>query len=115
MMKSINERQKASLILLIDLKKAFDSIDHSFISTILTEQGFGGDIVKWIGLFFDRREAYILLGGHLTKKIRLEQGVPQGDVISPYTLIVSVEVLFIKITFTKNIMDITFGIIEGRS
>ena len=29
MMKSVNERQKASLILLIDFKKAFDSIDQS--------------------------------------------------------------------------------------
>ena len=77
-MQNVNERQKASLILLIDFKKAFDSIDHSFITTILIELGFGGDVVKWIGLFFDSREAYILLGGHLTKKILLEQGVPQG-------------------------------------
>ena len=44
MMKSVNERQKASLILLIDFKKAFNSIGHSFISTILTELGFGGDL-----------------------------------------------------------------------
>ena len=65
------------MILIIDFKKAFNSIDHSFITTILTELGFGGDILKWIGLFFDSREAYILLGGHLTKKILLEHGVPQ--------------------------------------
>ena len=94
-MKSVNERQKASLILLIDFKKAFDSIDHTFISTILTELGFGGDIVKWISLFFDSREAYILLGGHLIKKILLGQGVPQGDVISPYIYIVAGAVLLI--------------------
>ena len=65
--------------------------------------------------FFDSREAYILLGGHLTKKILLEQGVPQGDVISPYIFIVAVEVLLFKITFTKNVTGISFGSIEGRS
>ena len=43
------------------------------------------------GLFFDKREALILLGGHLSKKIILEQGVPQGDVISPYIFLLCVE------------------------
>ena len=52
--------------------------------------GFGDSIQKWINLFFDKREALILLGGHLSKKIILEQGVPQGDVISPYIFILCV-------------------------
>ena len=49
------------------------------------------------------------------KKILLEQGVPQGDVISPYIFIVAVEILLIKITYTRNLTGITFGCIEGRS
>ena len=115
MMKNVNEKKKASLILLIDFRKAFDSIDHNFITTVLKELGFGNDIIKWISLFFDSREAYILLGGNLSKKILLEQGVPQGDVISPYIFIVAVEILLIKITYTKNLTGITFGSVEGRS
>ena len=58
---------------------------------------------------------YILMGGHLSKKILLEQGVPQGDVISPYIFIVAVEVLLIKLTNTKLITGITFGCSEGRA
>ena len=76
MMHHVNEKQKASLILLIDFRKAFDSIDHTFISTVLKELGFGNYVVKWISIFFDSREAFILLGGHLSKRILLEQGVP---------------------------------------
>ena len=57
--------------------------------------------------FFDSREAYFFLGGHLSKKILLEQGVPQGDVISPYMFIVTLEVLIIKITRTEHITGIT--------
>ena len=52
MMHNVNEQKKASLILLIDFRKAFDSIDHNFITTVLTELGFLGNIVKWISILF---------------------------------------------------------------
>ena len=71
-------------MLLVDFQKAFDSIDHTFIDNALKLYGFGDSIRMWVRLFFDKREALILLGGHLSEKIILEQGVPQGDVISPY-------------------------------
>jgi hypothetical protein len=51
----VNEKKKASVILLIDFRKAFDSIDHNFITTVLKELGFQSDIVKWISIFFDCR------------------------------------------------------------
>ena len=60
-------------------------------------------------------EAYILLGGHLTSKIMLEQGVPQGDVISPYIFILMVEILLIKINYTKNLKGIRYAKEESRS
>ena len=54
-------------------------------------------------LFFKDREGTILLGGHLTDKIWLEQVVPQGDIISPSIFISAIEILLIKITKSKNI------------
>ena len=55
------------------------------------------------------------MGGHLTKDIPHEQGVPQGDVISPYIFILLVEMLLIKIKFSKNLKGITFATNESRS
>ena len=81
-MKFANKRKLESLILLIDFKKAFDSLTHKYIDNCLKMFNFGESIRKWIKLFFSSREAYILLWGELTKKILLEQGVPQR----PYTL-----------------------------
>ena len=76
--------------------------------------GFGDSIRKWIRLFFDKREALILLGGHLSKKIILEQGVPQGDLISPYIFLLCVEILALKIKFTKNLTGVIFAKKEAR-
>ena len=113
--KHVSEKQLTALVLLIDFRKAFDSIDHRFIRTALTAYGFGERLIKWIELFFDKREAFILLGGHKTDTIKLEQGVPQGDVVSPYIFILMVEILLIKINYTKNIKGIIFAKEEARS
>ena len=72
-------------------------------------------IRRWNSIFFSNKEAYILLGGELTNKILLEQGVPQGDVVSPYIFILAVEILLIKINHTKNIKGITYAKKESRS
>ena len=67
-----NKKQKEALILLVDFQKAFDSVSHKFIDNKLKLYGFDDSIRKWVRLFFNRREATILLGGHLSKKILLE-------------------------------------------
>ena len=109
------KQKQSALILLIDFRKAFDSLSHTFIQNTLTTLGFGPDIITWISTFLKNRESQILLGGHLTECINLEQGVPQGDVISPYLFILMVEILLIKITSTKNITGITYAKQESRA
>ena len=111
----VSIKKLSGLILLIDFKKAFDSIDHGFIKTALSAYGFEKSVIRWILLFFDKREAFILLGGHKTENIKLQQGVPQGDVVSPYIFILMVEILLIKINYTNRIKGITFAKHESRS
>jgi hypothetical protein len=87
---------------------AFDSISHKFIYSTLKTLNFGRDIIGWIRTFLLNRTAQILIGGNLTDKILLEQGVPQGDIISPQLFILMVEILLIKITKRKNIEGIVY-------
>merc|ERR1712002_59874 len=110
-----NTKKKEALILLVDFQKAFDSINHQYINSVLKMYGFGESIRKWIRIFFNKREAVILLGGHLSEKIFLRQGVPQGDVISPYIFLMVVEFLSIKINYTKNLTGVVFAKNEARS
>ena len=102
-MKSYNEKKVASLVLCIDFREAFDSISHSYIQNVLKKLNFGDDFCDWIKKNFYKKRRKILQDGHLTEKIQLEQGVPQGDIISPYIFIIAVEILLIKITKSKNL------------
>ena len=45
----------------------------------------------------------------------MEQGVLQGDVISPYIFLLSVEILALKIKYTKNLTGITYAEREARA
>ena len=49
------------------------------------------------------------------EKITLEQGVPQGDVLSPYIFNIAVEFLLMKITNTNTIEGVKFARWEYRA
>ena len=66
-----NRKKIEGLILLIDFKKVFYSINHDFIRSTLENLHFGDNMIQWVSLFFNDREAMILMGGHLTNKIFL--------------------------------------------
>ena len=104
-----------AIILLIYFSKAFDSINHKFIQSILRMYGFGPTILNWIKTLFSNRDARVLMRGEFTGKILLGQGVPQGDIISPYIFILAIEVLLIKIIYTKNIKGIRYAKTDSRN
>ena len=45
MMKNVSLKKKTALILCIDFRKAFDSLDHTFVHNTLSLMGFGPDII----------------------------------------------------------------------
>ena len=79
MMSYVKQKKKNALILLIDFRKAFDSLDHTFMHNTLELLGFGPDIITWIKLFFTNRDAQILMGGHMSEKNNVfSRGAPRG-------------------------------------
>merc|ERR1712055_556566 len=107
--------KKACLILIIDFNKAFDSISHNFLTNALELMGFGEDMREWIKIFFNNREANVIINGHLSSSIKLQQGVPQGDVVSPYIFLPIVEILLIKISKTKHLTGVKYASNEDRA
>ena len=115
MIDQAGKTKRSGLLVAIDFKKAFDSINLNFIDSCLETFGFGPSFRKWVKLFFNGRETYLLMNGYMDEKISLEQGVPQGDILSPLIFNIVVEFLLIKICYTKLITGVSLPGGEGRA
>ena len=45
------------LLMTIDTEKAFDSVNHFFLTSILKRYGFGDDFIKWIKTLLKNQES----------------------------------------------------------
>ena len=92
----------------VDIEKAFDSINHSFLMCVLKKFGFGNDFRKWIQILMKNPESCVINGGKTTPYFKLERGTRQGDPISAYLFILALEVVFSLIKANPDIEGLQF-------
>jgi Reverse transcriptase (RNA-dependent DNA polymerase) len=91
-------------ILSLDIKKAFDSISHSYLKSVLEFFNFGEKFIKNIMTLCSNRLASIIFGGNrLGKTFKLERGNAQGDTISPFLFNIGYQILIFKLNFDLQI------------
>ena len=49
-----------------DFEKAFDSIDHCFLFSVLKSFGFGPDFIQWVKTLFKNSESCVMNNGFST-------------------------------------------------
>ncbi|CAI9741001.1 Hypothetical predicted protein [Octopus vulgaris] len=69
--------------ILIDLTKAFETVNRAFLWKILGKPGCPDHIVSIIKSFHDGMEAWVNVGGAMAGPSPVENGVKQGDTLAP--------------------------------
>ena len=73
----------------MDIAKAFDSMVHSFLISVLKEFPFGENFIDWIKIFLYNQESCKLNGGFTTMYFNFGEGVRQCDPFSAYLFILA--------------------------
>ena len=82
------DKQEATLLILLDLSAAFDTIDHGTMLQIL-ENDFGitGNALCWLSSFLVSRKQRVLVNGWQSRDFAVNTGVPQGSCPGPILFI----------------------------
>src|SRR5438128_3146882 len=88
----LNSRQKGAYLLSLDWSKAYDKVNHKWLSHCLHTFGFPAEYTRTIEDLFYRRNAAVAVDNN-EEVLQCKQGVPQGDPIAPLLFIIALEPL----------------------
>ena len=78
------EEQKVTLLVLIDLSAAFDTVDHNIALDVLhSKYGISGLALDWHKSYLSGRKQCVNINGTHSKISELAYGVPQGSCLGP--------------------------------
>ena len=67
----------------LDLRKAFDTINHEILLQKLEHYGFRGHCYRFLKPYFQNRKQYVQVNGYKSATVPIETDVPQGSILGP--------------------------------
>ena len=80
----------------IDLKKAFDTVDHTILLHKLRHYGIRGIVNDWFCSYLSDRVQSTQIGPNISKKTGVLCSVPQGSVLGPLLFLIYVNDIYMS-------------------
>ena len=78
------DQKNVTILVLLDLSAAFDTIDHDILLSRLNKSyGIEGTALNWFRSFLTNRSQSVIIDDEVSKPKPLKYGVPQGSVLGP--------------------------------
>ena len=82
------DKNKFGCGIFIDLRKAFDTVNHDILLKKLDHYGIRGTPLEWFKSYLKDRLQYVFLNGESSDRDKITCGVPQGSVLGPLLFLV---------------------------
>ena len=77
------DRGYVNAVVFLDLKKAFDTVNHSILLSKLSSYGVKGIAYELLSSYLENRTQKCAVNGVLSKSCTLTCGIPQGTILGP--------------------------------
>ena len=79
------DQKKTTAVVLLDISKAFDSINHSILLDKLQDIGASTSALRWFTCYLSGRNQVVRITGNstLSDALPLASGIPQGSILGP--------------------------------
>ena len=77
------DRKQVAALVLLDLSKAFDSIDHMSLLKKLRAVGTSKEAIEWFRSYLTGRKQSVRIGCETSEPRLVSYGVPQGSILGP--------------------------------
>ena len=82
------DNKKHAIGVFIDLKKAFDTVDHRILIKMLEHYGVRGAASDWLKSYLSNRKQFVNIDGCSSELLDVICRVPQGSILGPTLFII---------------------------